>query len=470
MFSNLLAGRGKKFAGMAGLALTGVALSKALESLLPGAGEGSVHATSTLAGMLAVCSPQIKEFVMHLFNHHCSVHASETANENDAQRRDHEFEDQREFNHDLEKAFGRSLCKVLGEWADTQAEGARAGEKGALPEIVVDHFRELSVRVEQIENSVPRWVTAAQAVDVSINEQMLRDLCLNGGIATAGSEFLSKTEWAEFFIKLSDGLKNSPAFKHYSSLWSASLCKFLNERFPFQFYNDIKSAFSDPRHSKAWAAMQIRIDAFIIQEVKGESRETRDSIARLEVQADGHARRLESEFSDLQGLLEQTLDAVKKGFSEFAAQAAKDHAQVMAGLELSRTAAERQATDLAALRAELRAAVLLPQVGIDGRMLPSVGTPKDVDGAIDELRSALDRDAFVEALRDMTGAKATAAIDQLIETVADKPATSSRRARPSCGDRRERWSSKQTRLRRYLLSNKPWNSIRLIVLHGEARL
>lgn len=301
-------------------------------------------------------------------------------------------------NHDLAELTGQAIGMIL--WA--AARSAPVEDRGV---------------VERLAKKAPRaWTRLSTSPESALSFAPLFEQNLKEFVREPSRPALSHETWREFIRDVAEQEPN------WSTATETLVLESLSRRFAEALREALKHDFvSDGR---AFAALQLDIATSLLQQVTsavtgdGKAQEALSEIRQMAstlelgqlaaVEAsDRHHREVQVRFTYAIGGIDRLLDMGRRIL--ITVEASHDvlqstHSEVVSVKE-----------GLAALQAEFRTARLRPQVGADGRVLPGIGTLKDIDEVIDELRDALDRDAFVEALRDMTGSKAIAAIDQLIE-------------------------------------------------------
>jgi tetratricopeptide (TPR) repeat protein len=244
-----LAAKKKTLLGLIAYASGACVIDQGLKRLIPGA-EG-LEASAVTGGLLVRALPAAGDFLKGVYGKfgdlwfsHWQVQAKE---EHDADAR----EQQTRFNHDLELQVGRTLAALVRRWAGDQ-DTAIAKIVSPLPEAL-----------ETVDGTVPRWVRAAESVDVRTDDGFLIDIALGrpgGSLAPA----VSASGWSALLRELARASEVAPTDVGYDTLWRR-LGEFLQQEFPGQFYVDIKRALQD--HPEAWAAMEYRIDAVVLEHV-----------------------------------------------------------------------------------------------------------------------------------------------------------------------------------------------------------
>ena len=215
----------------------------------------ALAAGATATAAAGAVLPAVTEFGQSMLGGVVAVAINQHSANTAAAEADAQSEHQRDFNFDLQLAVGRTLAKILRDWA--------ADQPGALAEVAAAIAATAEARTKE---GLPGWLQAADAVQVQIREEILRDLCLNRGRMPPGTAFLEPAQWTAFLSELLKSSDAPKAFGDYLRLWS-TLASVLEDKVPEQFYNDIKAAFANPKHAKAWAAMQFRIQALMVDQI-----------------------------------------------------------------------------------------------------------------------------------------------------------------------------------------------------------
>lgn len=313
---------------------------------------------------------------------------------------DHRLPAVQEFfrNHDLSMLTGQAISMII--WAASKS--APAEDRGAV-ERLAKQAPQVWMRISNSPESAPAFAP--------FFEQNLTEF-----VREPSRPALSHETWREF---IRDVVGEEPS---WSPATETLVLESLSQRFAEALREALKHDFV--ANGRAFAALQMDIATSLLQQVTSAVAsdekahealsEIRQLVSTLEngqlaasEAGDRHHREVQARFTHAIGGIDHLLN-----MSQRILVTVEDSRDVLQSTHSEIVSVKE---GLAALQADFRAALLRPEVSADGRVFPSVGTPKDVDGAIDELRSALDRDALVEALQDMTGAKATSAIDQLIE-------------------------------------------------------
>lgn len=238
----------KSLAMLAGMSVFAVGVQMVVEKLC---GSAAAPAAGAAAAALPFATESSKAILASVLAMAVNLHSGDSAQLESAAQAEHH----RTFNYDLQLAVGRTLAKVLRDWSKAQ------------PEAIAEIATALATAAEaSTSEHLPHWLAAAEAVQVKIAEEKLRDLCLNHGRMPAGTPFLRPDEWTAFLKELLKSTNSAATFNGHTTLWSA-LASELELRFPPQFFIDMKTAITSPAHAKAWAAMQLRIQGLVVEQL-----------------------------------------------------------------------------------------------------------------------------------------------------------------------------------------------------------
>ena len=245
-----------------GFAGTQAVVALALDRLMPGQGP---QAAGLLAGATAAVgqpfiqggAEALREFAGQAISGAAGLWGNYAVSDHDKNQIAEALDRQRKFNHDLGLQVGRTIAKVIRDWAATNHAPVAADS--------------LAKRAEASEgdSGLPVWFTAAEATGLDADEQRLVNIPLSHG----GASFLDASQWETLLramIPPADAA--GPAAAAYEQILAprthegqtrpGPLPAHLTARFGQQFYIDIKNALE--QHPKAWAAMQYRIQAQIV--------------------------------------------------------------------------------------------------------------------------------------------------------------------------------------------------------------